>query len=143
VTLIAAALSWHTISAPEVAWTLIGLFGLRFKIPNLRAAGKSIESVHALNGKNLFGHADMLLLAEGRYRREMLRIAFSLIIIIIGVAAMATPPTGGTTRPTPTAIIVTVGFFVLELIDVLQSALDKKIADTLIRERETESDRLS
>jgi hypothetical protein len=143
VTLVVAALAWHTVSAPEVTWTVFGLLGLRFKVPNLQAAGKSIESVHALNGKNLLGHADMLLLAEGRYRRELLRIAMSLVIIIIGIAAMVTPASGGTTSPTATAVIVTVGFFMLELIDVLQSALDKKIADTLIRERETENARLS
>lgn len=134
-----ASLSYGSASLPELIWTLFGLVGLRFKIPNAITAKKAISAVIALNGRNLLGHDDMMLLAKNRLRREKLRILESVTIISIGVGFMLTPSTTTVGRHfTPGQLILTCGLFVIELIDITASFYDKQTSDVLLRERSDE-----
>lgn len=107
----------------EILWTLIGLAGLGVVLPNLWAA---------INGMDVLGRtpaderAAAAVLIKGNIRRELLRVLKLLLIVLIGIVAMAQTQPPGTNKTTITGLILTGVLFSVGVIISLQSILDKR-----------------
>ena len=73
--------------------------------------------------------AGAVILAYGRIRREVVRIAQGFIVLTIGAWACLTPsPLPGPAVISLTGLVLTIGLFLLGLLTALQSVLDRRDA---------------
>lgn len=108
-------------------WTVIGLIGMYFGWSNLKSSRADIEAIDEMNGNALKQHRVMRILAYGHYRNDLFRFSKHIVIAGVGILAMITPASPGTTAsPTLTSLIVTGGFFTIAILIVIASALDKR-----------------
>ena len=107
------------VTIPEMVWTLLGTIGMIVCTVNLHSARTSAKRYIEL-GTNGLG----LLIAGARVRREALRCVMAGVSVVIGVAAMATPPANPDLPVSPLALLITVGLFLINLIIVIDSILD-------------------
>jgi hypothetical protein len=87
-----------------------------------------------MNGKTLAAVRRMRVIAYGDFRNEVFRTAISSIFIVVGIAAMLSPPTSNTARVTATSVAITLGFFGIEMLMVIASALDRQQRRFLLRD---------
>jgi hypothetical protein len=106
----------HTVTLPELLWTMIGLLGLAVSALNLRDALKDVEALEIakVNGA-------LRMVARGNATEETLRVCKAAVISSIGVAAMLIPPAVPAAPVSPLAVIVTVGLFALSTLVVAGS----------------------
>jgi hypothetical protein len=115
----------HTISVPEVIWLLIGLVGLFVSWRNLLDAYRDLLFLN-YSGRN----GGMRVIALGNVREELLRVLACVVIALIGIAAMSSPP-ANTTQPVSTlAVIITVGLFLLGSLVVVGSVAARRTRQT-------------
>ena len=131
--MIASLAIWNA-SLIEMLWTSIGLVGLLFTRRQLRRSSQMIEATRKFNGRNLEQHRELRLIAYGHYRNAMFRLAKTCTILAIGALSMILPNTQ--TRITPTAVAVTVGLFMIELLIVLPGILDERQAQLMRDDKE-------
>jgi uncharacterized membrane protein YuzA (DUF378 family) len=98
--MIVAQLAVGNASLVEMIWTLIGLGGIYYNIYNLRDALGYTKALRKMNGKTLAAVRRMRVIAYGDFRNEVFRTAISSIFIVVGIAAMLSPPTSNTARVT-------------------------------------------
>jgi hypothetical protein len=120
--MIVAQLAVGNASLVEMIWTLIGLGGIYTK------------ALRKMNGKTLAAVRRMRVIAYGDFRNEVFRTAISSIFIVVGIAAMLSPPTSNTARVTATSVAITLGFFGIEMLMVIASALDRQQRRFLLRD---------
>lgn len=116
-------LFWHT-TLLEILWVAIGLVGLFFTVSNLRDINRNIEAVRKLNGNRLPHYDQMLIVAFGHYRNELFRVGKTVTIIALGVLTMGLR--NASSGYTTAGVAVTIGFFMIALLIVLPSILDKR-----------------
>lgn len=118
-------LSGH-VTLPELFWTLNGLFGVWVTRKNLSRAterrGFVIQS--GVNG-------DYIILVEAQIRRHLLLFLYSIIGSLVGFAAMGLPPAVPSPAVTPTAILLTVGIVLGQIIVNIVSYSDNRMTEQL------------
>lgn len=128
---------WGTLTVLEFLWIVFGAFGLYFNLAALRKIRQYYTAIRAMNGNRLVGLSDMMRILGGHRRNEFLRMAGSLMVIIIGVAA-ATQPSANPNKPISfLASIITIGLFVIVTKDIVGSVMDHR--QRLFLERKTGS----
>lgn len=126
--MIAAFAVWNA-SLVEMLWTAIGLVGLHFVLKQVRRTSQYIESTREFNGHNLANYRELRLIAYGRFRNSIFRLAKTLTILLVGTLSMLIP--NQRTEITPTGVAITIGLFVIELLIVVPGILDERQAQMM------------
>jgi hypothetical protein len=132
--MIVAQLAVGNASLVEMIWTVIGIGGIYYNIYNLRDALAYTKALRKMNGKTLAAVRRMRVIAYGDFRNEVFRTAISSIFIVVGIAAMISPPPSASSRVTATSVAITLGFFGIEMLMVIASALDRQQRRFLLRD---------
>jgi hypothetical protein len=115
--------SWANVALPELLWALFGVVGFIFAMANYRESKADLEAIQAHEPIQ----GSLATIAAGHTRTELLRMVIHSISIAIGSLAMLTPPATPHPQITPVAIILTFGLFMINIITILQSVLDRQL----------------
>jgi hypothetical protein len=128
----AAALTvWHA-TILEITWTLIGLVGMWVCNGNLSSSKDGLVSLRVMNGHTIERFNELRVIAAGQWRNDLFRMVMSLVIVSVGVIACISPPASQNPKTiTPVAIALTFGLFIIEIVIVVSSIMDKVMRDFL------------
>lgn len=123
---------WHA-NLLEIIWTSIGLVGIYLTWGNQQSTRKELHALRRLNGGHLSKYGVMRVIAYGHYRNDLFRFSKCLVIVAVGFTAciLPPPPTTPSGPATPVGVAITLGFFAIEVLVVLASALDARQRDYL------------
>jgi hypothetical protein len=112
---------WGDVSLVEAVWTLVGVAALVVSMISLPKV--TVDFIVAKHAHPSQLSDARVLLARGHVRRELIRLAQSLIILAIGIFADVTP--NPFRSVTLTGLVLTIGLIGLASLAALQSLLDK------------------
>lgn len=108
----------------------MGVIGVYFGYRNYRSSKRDIYMLHEIRkGGSVEHYRALRIIAFGHYRNDTLRLAKHSVVLAIGIISALLP--NPSSRSTPTQIVVTVGLFVIIVLLILASALDRQQRENL------------
>ena len=110
---------WSTVNLIELVWLCSGALALVFALARLRPLSTDYTNARAS------GEPDLVIIARGYLRREIIRVGQAASIIGIGLYAALEPPAiPGPARVSITGLVITAALISIALLVALQSYLD-------------------
>jgi hypothetical protein len=126
---------WHA-TYLEISWAIIGAVGTWIATRNLQSSRRELERVEKANGNRFKGDFDSIrILAFGHYRNDLFRLGKHMTILLIGIISCISPAVNSQSQGqvSATQIVVTLGLFMIALMLVMASALDRRQREFLLK----------
>lgn len=129
--------SWGNATILEIAWTCIGAVTMAVVLWNFAGAKANLLTPVDLEDEYEIEAARVIRL--GYLRRETVRFVFAALILATGLTGCVVAPVTQPTTTTLTGLVLTGAFFVMGVLNTLQSMLDLRdrheVRDLLFRSR--------